>query len=585
MQRNDAVRAVKERLNLVDIVRRYVELRRSGPRWIAPCPFHQETKPSFSVNEEEGLFYCFGCRASGDIFDFYGRINGLDFKESLEQLAVEAGIELDARRGGSGEGGRDRPSERRQMLRLYELAAAHFSRNLSGPEAGPCRDYMERRGIDGETAERFGLGWALPAWQDLANALRRAGCAEAPAVRAGLLGRSDKSGRAYDRFRGRLIFPIRNLSDQVIAFGGRIIGSEDEAKYINSPDSPLYKKGDQLYALPQARRGIAARGEALLTEGYMDVLTLHQFGYGHAVGVLGTALTPEQIKRLSGFTSRVALLFDGDAAGRNAAQRACEMLLPRGLDCRVVLLPQGEDIDSLLRAQGREAFENLLAAAPDGLRFCLDTLRRQAAPREAVTWARNFLKGFADLPELYSRFASELARGLDLAEGELKSGALPARRKSGAAEAPARPVPGRAGLAAGNPDLVFERQILRFVVRYPQRCAAMQEAGADLFLKSVRARGLWQKFFEHPADELPYHLDEREKAFWLRCRTGEAPPLDSEEEEFGALLRKIAQRHRKTASGSVSAALRETSGTGDFENDMEYIIALRETQRTDDEQS
>jgi DNA primase len=571
MQRNNAVRAVKERLSLADIARRYVDLRRSGSRWTAPCPFHQETKPSFSIDEEKGTFHCFGCNASGDIFDFYGRLNGLDFKESLEQLAAEAGVELGA--GGDGRGAK--PDGRQRILRMYEFAAGHYRNNLSAGKTGPGRAYMEKRGIDENTAERFGLGYAPPAWRNLADALRRGGFDEALAARVGLLGKSEKN-TYYDRFRGRLIFPIRNPSNRTIAFGGRIVEGDDEAKYINSADSEIYKKGDHLYALPQARRSIAERGRALLTEGYMDVLTLHRFGYEHAVGVLGTALTPEQAKRLSGFTSRVVLLFDGDAAGRKAAQRACEMLLPRGFECRVALLPQGEDIDSLLRSRGAESFEAVLREAPQGLRFCMDALRGRA-PRDLVAWARNFLKSCAELPELYSRFASELAGGLGLTEESLRN-AAPERRKNGAGDK-AEPA------SIGGPDAVFEREILRFAVRYPRRCAALREAGADLFLKSSPARALWEKFFAHPSDELMHCLNEREKAFWVRCRAGEAPPLDNEEGELRPLLRKLAARHKKTAGSSVSAALREAAATGDFETNMEYIVALRETQRTSDEQS
>ena len=186
--------------------------------------------------------------------------------------------------------------------------------------------------------KRQGLGWARRDWHSLDLALQRAGYDMRLAAEAGLVGRSDR-GSVYDRFRGRLIFPIKNLSNQVIAFGGRIIADEDEAKYINSSDTPIYKKGEHLYGLAQARKGITVKGRALLTEGYMDVLTLHQFGYDNAVGVLGTALTPDQIKRLSGFTSQLTLLFDGDRAGRKAALRSCEMLLTRGLACTVVLMP------------------------------------------------------------------------------------------------------------------------------------------------------------------------------------------------------------------------------------------------------
>jgi DNA primase len=582
MQRRDAIRAIKERLSLADVARRYVELTGSGPRWMAPCPFHQETKPSLSINEE-GFFYCFGCQVSGDLFDFYGRINGLDFRECLEELAAEVGIELDARQTGArtGDGGAQQRqrSERQQILRMYDLAAAHYARNLASSNGAACRAYLERRGVDKALAERFGLGYALPGWQDLADVLRRNGCDETLAVKAGLLGKSEKNehGRAYDRFRARLIFPIRNPSNQVIAFGGRIIGNEDEAKYINSADSAIYKKGDQLYALQQARRHITKKGMALLTEGYMDVLTLHQFGYEHAVGVLGTALTPEQIKRLSNFTPQFALLFDGDAAGRDAAQRACELILPRGLACKVVLLPQGKDIDDFLRGQGTEAFEKLLEAAPDGLRFCLDTVKRHMAPRDAVAWARGFLKNLVELPELYNRFASILARELSLSEADLKSGVL-ARQKPPAGSKGGAPL-------SGGPDVVFERQILRFAARYPHRCQDLQDAGADVFVRTSRARDIWKKFFAYPDDEIRYHLDEREKAFWMSCRTGEAPPLDNEEGELEPLLKKIAARHKKMASSSVSAALRGAAGTGDFTSDMEYIIALRETQRTDDEQS
>jgi DNA primase len=291
--------------------------------------------------------------------------------------------------------------------------------------------------------------------------------------------------------------------------------------------------------------------------------------------VLGTALTPEQVKRLSGFTSQVTLLFDGDSAGRKAAQRACELLLPRGLACRVVLLPQGQDIDALLREQGTDAFEHLLAAAPDGLRFCLDMIKRHMAPRESVSWARNFLKDLVELPELYSQFASSLARALNLSEAELKGGVIARQKRVPTSKSDAAP--------SGGPDVVFERQILSFTARYPHRFQDLLEAGADVFLQTSRARDIWKKFFSYPADEIQYHLDEREKTFWMRCRTGEAPPLDNEEGELAPLLKKIAARHKKMARSSVAAVLRGGAGTGDFANDIEYIIALRAAQRTDDE--
>ena len=570
MQSKDAIRAVKERLNIVDIARRYVDLKRNGPRWVAPCPFHQETKPSFSVNEEQGLFYCFGCHASGDIFDFYGRINGLDFRDTLEQLAAEAGVSLD--RGPADPKRREQEqrerSGRRQMIRMYELAAAHFAAALDSPEGEECRAYIQKRGLSDEIVQRFGLGWARRDWQSLATALHRAGFTARMAAEAGLLGISERSQRAYDRFRGRLMFPIKSLSNQIIAFGGRIIADEEEAKYINSADTPLYKKGEHLYGLAQSRRGITTKGQALLTEGYMDVLTLHQYGYDNAVGVLGTALTPDQIKRLSGFTSRVTLLFDGDRAGRKAALRSCEMLLTRGLACTVVLMPDGEDIDSLLRTQGPEAFEALLAHAPDGLRFCVDVLRA-LAPRETVEWARNFLSQ-VEVPELVSPYASRLATQLQLSESELRQGAAQ-RRDTGAPRnggTPQRP----GGRARQN---MRDRQIMMYAVRYPERLDDLRDMGADLALQSDIARRLWDKLEEWGPETAAYHLDEREKNFWSFCRGAEAAPRDDGNKELEALRDDLDAYYASAQKLSLAAALRQNAGDPDA--DVEYLRALQET--------
>lgn len=579
MHSRDAIRVIKERLNIVDVVRRYVELKRNGPRWVAPCPFHQETKPSFSVNEERGLFYCFGCQASGDLFDFYGRINGLDFRDTLEQLAAELGIEIE--RGGRPAADeakqRRRHSERQAMLRMHELAAAHFAAALRTPEGAECREYIARRGLSEEIVERFGLGWAGRQWQSLTETLRRAGFDVAQAAQAGLLGASG-TGRAYDRFRGRLIFPIRSLSNQIIAFGGRIIAGEDEAKYINSADTPIYKKGEHLYGLAQARRAIAASGQALLTEGYMDVLTLHQFGYANAVGVLGTALTPEQVKRLSGFASRLLLLFDGDRAGRKAALRSCEMLLTRGLACRVVLMPEGEDIDSLLRGQGKDAFEELQARARDGLRFCVEALRA-LAPRESVEWARDFL-GHVELPELVSPYASALAGHLQISEAELRRGVavrLDARR--GGREGAAMPTTNRAR------QNMRDVQIMIYAVRYPERLADLRDLGADLALRSSNARRFWDIIEEWGAEETPYHLDERQKKFWFAQRGPDKAPLDNGDRELECLRRDLETYYESAKKSSVSAALRENTGNSDFAADLEYLRALQETLENGHEQS
>lgn len=564
MRNTDVIQAIKSRISLADLARRYVELRPVGSRLVAPCPFHQETKPSFSINEEQGTFYCFGCQASGDIFDFYGRLNGLDFKETLAALAEEAGVQLDSYRADPH--ARRERSQKRDMLRMHDLAAAHFRGNLRREDASACRDYIAERGISPELQESFGIGWAPGLWQDLGESLRRAGYELDTAVACGLQSKSG-SGRAFDRFRNRLMFPIRNLSGQAIAFGGRIIpalAKEDDAKYINSSDSPIYKKGEHLFGLFQARPSIAVKKNVILTEGYMDVITLHQYGYTQAAGVLGTALTPEQIKRLSGFTTQMELMFDGDAPGRKAAFRSCEMLLSRGLSCKVILFPGDNDIDSMLRAYGREAVEDLRAHAQDGLAFCISVLRGMA-PRDAVEWTRRFL-GEVDMPELFHRFAAELATGLGLSEADLRNGVL--QRRKAAAE------PRKALPKAAPKGISRDREIMTFAVRYPHCLPELKACGADLELSEPWAVKLWDKIAQYPSDRAFDELDTREKTFWIRCRGADAPPLDNEQGELSAIRRMLEELQAASHKASVVAALRQ--GTADENTQREYLRALME---------
>lgn len=571
--KGSATREIKARLNILDVVKRYVDLRRMGSRWVAPCPFHQETKPSFSVNEEEGFFYCFGCQAAGDVFDFYSRINGIDFKEALEQLAEETGVALDdVRPDPRAAAERD---FRKTALRMYEAAKQYFCRTLSAESGRACREYLERRKLEPAIVDRFELGWSLPEWRGLADFLRRSGFTQQQCIEAGLLAANER-GNGYDRFRGRLIFPIKSLSGQVIAFGGRIIGDEDAAKYINSTDSPLYKKGDNLYGLYQARRGIAAARSAILTEGYMDVLTLHQFGYNHACGVLGTALTPEQVRRLAGFCSEIELLFDGDGPGRKAALKACEMVLVKGLACKVVLLPDKEDIDSLLHERGKEAFEELRRFSPDGLDFCIRTLSAQA-PKDALAWVKHFL-GAVEQPALVSRFATRLTQDLDLDEHEIRkglrpfaSGAAPAASVAGKAAAP------RAAHAVQKDAL--DREIMKFVVRCPHYLPRLRDAGAVLLFTQSWAHALWGKIEScAPAfdpEAILRCLDTKEKEFWGRFRLMEAPPVEHQEEELADICALITRRCGEKQAGACLQALRRESDKGDY--DLDLLKALNET--------
>jgi len=562
---------LKARVSLVDLVRRYVNLRSAGGRWVGPCPFHQETKPSFSVNEQEGFYYCFGCQAHGDVIDFYCNINGLDFREGVEQLAREYGLEL--RLGGGGAPGRSREEKEftKLCLEMYARAQEHFRRNLNSPPGDSCRRYLQGRGMDSSLAKAFGLGFSLPGWDDLMKFLRSTGYAPEQAAQAGLLSQNDR-GRVYDRFRGRLMFPIHNLSGQVIAFGGRVITSEDEPKYINSSDTAIYKKGDHLYGLFQARRAVTHSKTALLTEGYMDVLTLHQFGYENACGVLGTSLTMQQIKRLSGFCSRVDLLFDGDRAGRKAALRSAQMLLAGGLSCRVALMPEGEDVDSLLRTAGAQAFDALLEEAPEGLDYCLRTVRETCSPKEVLEWAKHFHGELAD-SALLTVYLPRMAQGLGLAEAELREMLIPQ------AAAPRRGrYPGRrserlhqAPPMQGSVREKHERQVMSYAIRCPQHLEELESAGAPRLLTSSWARNIWSALWWAQEGDVMSLLGDEEKRFFIQCRMQREELRESEEAELEEICRFLGQERKK----EERAVIRPRAG----QDDMEYLRALQETLR------
>ncbi|MBI9110433.1 DNA primase [Maridesulfovibrio ferrireducens] len=571
-----AIEAIKERLDIVDIIRRYVELKPVSGRWMGLCPFHQEKSPSMSVNSEEGFFYCFGCQASGDIFDFYANINGLEFKDALEQLAAEAGVELTP--GKVDPGAAQRSSEKKTFLEMHEKAAEYYSRLLKLPEGRTARDYLKKRGVESATIESFGLGCSSEDWQGLEKFLVTSGYSAEQGVRAGLLSQNAK-GRTYDRFRGRLIFPIKNLSGRVIAFGGRII-IDGEPKYLNSSDTPIYKKGEHLYGLSQARTSIARTKQALLTEGYMDVISLHQFGYANSCGVLGTALTPEQVKRLSGFCSKVNLVFDGDSAGFKAALRSAEMILTQGVSCGVIVLPDGEDVDSLLQTRGAEGFQVFLDEAREGLDFCLATLKAGYSPREIMDWAQGFLKNMSSA-SLKAFYIPKVATGLGVAEAELRSAFSGVLGKSSTPVVRKREP--RAAVSVGGQEK-DDKYFLRYAVQHPEHVVELSERGVAQVLTSHWGKKLWSILTAHSGQDIIPLLDDSEKKFWACCRMEEPFVGEDLEEEWRHVCKVIARRRYELGRKQLTDALRRAQAEGDSDRVNAYLKVLNDSVWRDDEQ-
>jgi DNA primase len=357
---DETLHAIRDRISIVEVVSAYVSLKRAGRNFVGLCPFHSEKTPSFTVSDERGLFHCFGCGESGTVFTFLMKIERLEFVDAVAQLAKRASVALPAH-------GEDDPAARRREQLYAANAAAErwFRQMLAAPAGAAARHYLAGRGLREDTVARFGLGFAPAGGSVLATWLAKQGIAGDVAVEAGLLGRGNDR-RSYDRFRGRIMFPIRDRRGRTIAFGGRTLGA-DQPKYLNSPESPLFRKGDGVYGAAEARDAIRTAGRVVLVEGYMDALVLAQEGIGYTVATLGTAVTVAQLQlvsRLGGDEVTLYFFFDGDRAGRQAALRAFGICAEAGVWGRAVFLADGFDPDTYTRQHGVTATLALLDAAP-----------------------------------------------------------------------------------------------------------------------------------------------------------------------------------------------------------------------------
>jgi len=370
ISRDDAKDRVREATDIVDLVGGYLSLRRQGKAMVGLCPWHDDSRPSLTVNPERQTFRCWVCNLGGDVFSFMMKMERVEFPEALEMLASRAGIEL-PKAGRSGPG----TSEKAELFRLLDWAAGRFSKALQSlPAADAARQYVAARGLAAEVVRRFTIGFAPNEWDWLVRQASDAGFSMQQLASAGLAVERQGSTGHYDRFRNRLIFPIRDSSGRCIAFGGRALpgAPADTAKYINSPETPLFSKSSTLYGLDTARDAIARKGRAVVVEGYTDCLAARQAGIDEVVAVLGTALGERHAKLLRRYTDRVVLVLDGDDAGRRRADEILDILLAEPIDLAIARLPTGVDPCDLLQAEGAAAFEAVIDSACDPLDYRMD---------------------------------------------------------------------------------------------------------------------------------------------------------------------------------------------------------------------
>lgn len=419
---------VQEGNDVVEIISGYVALKKSGQNYVGLCPFHGEKSPSFTVSPAKQLFHCFGCGAGGNLFTFLMKMEGLTFPEAVRSLSQRIGMVLTDSTASNPEA-----KQKNRLRSLLQLAAQRFQEQLqTDARAAKARAYLVGRGVTDAAIETFGLGYALPGWDSLMMPLVRKGWTAQELMEAGLIIRRNDDSGYYDRFRDRVIFPIRDLQGQVVGFGGRALpdgpdGKNDsQPKYLNSPETALYSKGRILYGLDRARPAAARAGYLVVVEGYFDVIAPHQAGYAQVVATLGTALTTSHLTILQRLVPKVILLFDPDPAGVNATLRTVELFLEHGMDAGVATLPAGDDPDSFLHRFGLPAFEERIAAAQPLLAFAVERALA-CTPHGQIEGKKAVIRSLAPtLRKVQSRLELDhylrvLAQRLDVSEASLRA--------------------------------------------------------------------------------------------------------------------------------------------------------------------
>ena len=487
---------LRARTPIAAVIGRRVKLARSGRQWKGCCPFHGEKTPSFYVYDDH--YHCFGCGVHGDAITFVMQSQGSTFPEAVEQLAAEAGMQAPKPSPEAAEA----EKRRLDLAAVLDAAAASFRRRLGLPEGKAARDYIARRGLSEETVRRFGLGWSGEGRGALAADLSREGVTQDQLLDAGLIRRDDETGRVYDLFFNRVMFPIRDRRGRIISFGGRVLG-DGQTKYVNGPETALFSKRRTLYGLDLAREGVRHGAVAVVVEGYMDVIALDQAGFGAAVAPLGTALTEEQLEELWRLTPAPVLCFDGDAAGGRAAARAAELALPMlspERTLRLISLPPGEDPDSLVRANGQRGFQAVLDGAKPLSEVLFDLLRDgggETTPEQRAALRTRLEEAARKIPgrSLASEYRSVL---LDQFYASRRR-AAPAPRserwraeggRSGADRRDAAPVRTGPRPAADANGVMAERAriLTAIVLRHPRLMRDVEDAYAGLELDSSLTR-------------------------------------------------------------------------------------------------
>ncbi|MCG6533621.1 MAG: DNA primase [Syntrophales bacterium LBB04] len=474
----DKIEEIKTKADIVELVSEYVTLKKAGRNFLGLCPFHKEKTPSFTVSRDKQMFYCFGCGEGGHVFTFLMKMSNMTFPEAARYLARKTGTVIPDRAMTDEE--RQQYGIREQINRVNEAAMECFGKTLFSPTGTGAREYLKKRGIKEDVVREFRLGFADEGWRTLRDYFSRKKVPLAVVSQAGLIvAKTEGDGDFYDRFRGRLIFPIEDVSGRVIAFGGRIIGA-GEPKYLNSPETPVFSKGRNLYGLNRAKENIRKSGYAILVEGYFDLISLWNVGIDNCVATMGTALTKEQVELLRRYTGHVVALFDPDEAGRKALEKSLLLFLTGGLQAKAVVLPEGYDPDDYVRKFGGASLREIIAQAPSLVDYYIENIVGKRATleekRDAVKEAMAFVSNLDDAIEK-NLFFKRIAEKLGIDEDVLKR---EARRTQAV---PLVPLPKEVKRNMGADVDKVEFSLILFMLEHPETIVSVGETGVlDYFI-------------------------------------------------------------------------------------------------------
>ncbi|MCK9273768.1 MAG: DNA primase [Syntrophales bacterium] len=566
---HETIEEIKRRTNIVDLVSEFVTLKKAGRNFTGLCPFHSEKTPSFSVNPEKQIYRCFGCGEGGDIFTFLMKVNNSSFPEAVQYLAVKAGIEIPKLKK-TDDAAKD-DNDREKLIKVNRIAAGFFSKNYFAEKGRPARDYIAARGMQTGIAEIFQLGYALPGWRNLKNYLSAAKVPDKYAQSAGLIIKSDSG--FYDRFRGRLIFPIENISGEIVAFGGRDLGN-GEPKYLNSPESPIYVKGDNLYGLYRTKNEVRKNDYLVIVEGYFDLISLWNAGIKNVAASLGTALTRRQAELIRRFTRNVVIIFDGDEAGRGAIERSLSIFLDIGMHVRVVKLPEGLDPDDYVKKFGKEALDAIIVSAPSAVDYYLESVMGEGRSLEdKVENAKSAILFIGAISDVIQRnlFIKRTAEKFGLDEALIKSEVIKSAAKR--RTSPDNSYSNRK--KKGDTLDPVELYLIYLMIEFPHTIPYASDNSVLDFFKDLRLKKTGEMLFEAYANRRELRIsdiaikiaDTIVRDCLLEMAMNESPGSRDEitDKVFFDAISKIKSRWYKERHKSLGYQMKEARAAGDIQ--------------------